>query len=93
MTTTSRIAIVPLGMSLGTFFVITYILCILFGLFVPTEGMHRTLLPALLPGFTWISWFDFLIGLVWVFAYGWYIALVFVPIRNFFVLRRGGGAD
>ena len=38
----------------------------------------------LLPGVTWISWTSFTLGLVETFAYGWYIALVFVPLYNFF---------
>ena len=34
MNTTPRLAVVPLGLSLATFFVITYVLCVLFGLYV-----------------------------------------------------------
>lgn len=86
MTTTSRMSIVPLGMSIGTFFAITYVLCVLFGLLVSAQGMHQ-LLPMLLPGFTWITWPSFILGFVWVFAYGWYIAVVFAPIYNFFAAR------
>ena len=86
MTDTSRVAIVPLGISLGMFLAITYVLCILFGLLVPAVGMHQ-LLPLVLPGFTWITWPSFLLGLVWAFAFGWYIAIVFAPIYNFFAAR------
>jgi hypothetical protein len=84
MNKAGRIAIVPLGMTLGTFFVVTYILCVLFGLLVSYPGMHR-LLSDMMPGFTWITWPSFFIGLVWAFVFGWYIAVVFVPIYNFFV--------
>ena len=86
MTTSLRLSIVPVGLSLGTFFVITYLLCILFGLLVSVQGIHQ-LLPMLLPGFTWLTWPSFLLGLVWVFAYGWYVAIVFAPIYNFFAAR------
>ena len=86
MTPTSRIAVVPLGMSLSVFFVVTYLLCLLFGLLVPTAGIHQ-MLSQLLPGFTWITWPGLLIGLVWAFAFGWYIAIVFAPIHNFFAAR------
>lgn len=86
MNRTRRVAVVPLGMSLGIFFVITYALCVLFGLVVPAEPMHR-LLPMLLPGFSWITWPSFVLGLAWAFAYGWYAALVFAPIHNFFAAR------
>ena len=88
MNRVQRIAVVPLGMGLGVFFVITYVLCVLFGLIVSAESMHR-LLPMLLPGFTWIIWPSFAIGLAWAFAYGWNVALVFVPLHNFFASRGG----
>ena len=55
--------------------------------------MHR-LLSDLLPGFTWITWPSFFIGLVWAFVFGWYIAVVFAPIHNFFIGfgRKSGSA-
>lgn len=83
MNAVTRLAIVPLGLSLGTFFVITYVLCVLFGIFVSDRGMHQ-LLAQLLPGFTWITWPSFFIGLFWSFVYGWYVAVVFAPLFNFF---------
>ena len=82
----ARLAIVPLGLSFSAFGVITYVLCILFGIFVSDQGMHR-LLSELLPWFTWITWPNFFIGLVWSFVYGWYVAIVFVPLFNFFSAR------
>ena len=89
MTTSHRLAVVPLGLSLAAFFVITYLLCVLFGFILPLESMHR-LLPMLLPGFVWLTWPAFLIGLAWAFVYGWYVAVVFVPLYNFFAARSGG---
>jgi hypothetical protein len=86
MSTTARLAIVPLGLSLGSFLVITYVLCVLFGIFVSDRGMHQ-LLAQLLPGFTWITWPSFFLGLVWSFVYGWYVAVVFAPLFNFFNAR------
>ena len=86
MTTSPRLSIVPVGLSLSTFFVITYLLCILLGLLFSGHGIQQ-LYPMLLPGFTWLTWPSFLLGLVWVFAYGWYIAIVFAPIYNFFAAR------
>ncbi|MDP2123623.1 MAG: DUF5676 family membrane protein [Parvibaculum sp.] len=86
MNKTGHIAIVPLGMSISSFFVITYVLCVLFGLLVSSQGMHQ-LLSTLLPGFTWLTWPSFLLGLVWMFGLGWYIAVIFAPIYNFFVAR------
>ena len=86
MNTTARLAIVPLGLSLGSFLVITYVLCVPFGVLISERGMHQ-LLAQLLPGFTWITWTSFFIGLVWSFICGWYIAVVFVPLFNFFAAR------
>ena len=82
----ARLAVVPLGLSLSAFGVISYVLCVLFGIFVSERGMHQ-LLPQLLPWFTWINWPSFFIGLVWSFVYGWYVAIVFVPLFNFFSAR------
>jgi hypothetical protein len=86
MNPTTRLAIVPLALSLGSFLVITYVLCVLFGLFVSERGMHQ-ILAQFLPGFTWITWPSFLLGLAWSFIFGWYIAVVFVPLFNFFSAR------
>ena len=89
MTTTPRIAVVPLGLSLSSFFVITYLLCVLYGLAVADQGFHRTLMPMLLPGFTWLTWPAFFIGLAWSVAFGWYIAVVFAPLHNVIAARGG----
>ena len=83
---TSRIAIVPLGLTLSFFLVITYVLCVIYGLLGFQQGMHQ-LLFQIIPGFTWITWPSFLIGLFWTFVWGWYIALVFAPLFNFFTAR------
>jgi len=44
----------------------------------------------LLPGFEWISWKSFLLGAVESYGYGWYIALIWVPLYNFFLLGSSG---
>lgn len=82
----SRIQVMALGMSLGSFFALTFVLCVLFDLWFPALAMNPVWAP-LLPGFTWISWSSFLLGLIEAFAYGWYIALVFGPLYNFFARR------
>ncbi len=83
-----RISVVALGMSLGIFLALTFVLCVLFDLWFPALAMNPVWAP-LLPGFTWISWASFLLGLIEAFAYGWYIALVFGPLYNFFAMRSG----
>ena len=45
------------------------------------------MLTTLLPGFELLSWRSFVLGLVESFAWGWYVALIFGPLYNFFALR------
>ena len=83
----TRLGIVPLGMSLGFTFVISYVLCVVYGILGFQQGMHQ-LLFQIFPGFTRITWPSFFLGLFWSFVFGWYIAIlrdvVFVPLFNFF---------
>lgn len=81
-----RLPVVVLGTSLGIFLAITFVLCVVFDLIFPEQAMYQTWLR-LLPGFTWLTWPSFLLGLVESFAYGWYVALVFAPIFNFLAAR------
>ncbi len=84
--TAPRLSISVLGNSLGLFFAITFALCVLFDLIFPGYAMNQVWSP-LLPGFVWLTWSGFIIGLVESFAYGWYAAIVLVPLYNFFVAR------
>ena len=86
MNPTARLPIVPLAMSLASFLAITYALCVLFGVFVSERGIHL-LFAQLLPGFTWITWPSFFLGLIWSVVLGWYVAVVFAPLFNFFAAR------
>lgn len=76
----------PVLLSLASFGVITYILCILFGLIFPQWAMYQ-LWEILLPGFTWISWGSFFVGLLGIIGYAVYVAALLVPIYNYF--RKG----
>ncbi|GJM15993.1 MAG: hypothetical protein DHS20C13_13200 [Thermodesulfobacteriota bacterium] len=73
----------PLGLALGIFFVISFILCVTFDLIFPGQAMYESWMR-LLPGFTWLTWSSFILGIIESFAYGFYIALVFCPLYNFF---------
>ena len=78
--------VVPIGMTLSIFLAISFSLCMVWGLIAPTSlHMHSAWEP-LLPGFNW-SILGYLIGLAWVVFYGWYIAVIFVPLFNFFNRR------
>ncbi|MCX8226187.1 MAG: DUF5676 family membrane protein [Sulfitobacter sp.] len=80
------ISIYAVGMSLGILLSFSFSLCVVFGLIFPGATMYQAWLP-LLPGVTWISWQSVLLGLVESFAYGWYVAVIFVPAWNFFSRR------
>ena len=83
---TRRLGIVPMGHTLSAFLVITYLVCLLLGFIVRDFGLHRPWLQ-FLPGFTWLTWQGFFIGLIESYAYGWYIAVVLVPLFNFCTRR------
>ncbi len=84
--TAPRLSISVVGNALGTFFTITFALCVLFDLIFPAYAMYPAW-KAFFPGFVWLTWSGFIIGLVESFAYGWYVAIVLVPLYNFFAAR------
>lgn len=77
------------GWTLSTFLLVTYLLCIAFGSLVPMQfHMHQAWAP-LLPGFEWLTLPGFIAGAVGSFLYGWYIAVLGVPLYRFFAGRKG----
>lgn len=60
-----------------------FVVCVVWGLLVPGAQMHRVWGP-LLPGFEWISWPMFLLGLAESYAYGWLIAAPWAWLYNRF---------
>jgi hypothetical protein len=83
-----RLALLPIGLSLSLLLAISYVLCVALGLVWWDAGLHQPWLQ-FLPGFAWLSWGSFLLGLVESVAYGWYVALVFTPLFNLFNARFG----
>ena len=81
-----RLPMVPLALSLGGFFAISFLGCILLGLIVPDGGMHRPWLQ-FFSGFEWLTTRSVLIGLVWTQVYAWWTALVFGSLFNSFAGR------
>ncbi len=49
------IPVIALGLSLSAFLVVSYVLCVLFDLWLPAQAMNPVWSP-LLPGFTWLTW-------------------------------------
>ena len=83
-TTSAPLRIIPLGLTLSTFLLITFVICVAFGMLAPQQfHMHEAWAP-LLPGFEWLTPTGFLFGAIGAFAYGWFIAMVFVPLHGFF---------
>lgn len=81
------IPLIPFGMSVSLFFVVTYTGCIVFYLLFPDLVRTHALLAQFLPGFTLLDWPSFFLGLVESFGFGWYVALIFGPLYNYFVGR------
>lgn len=85
--TAQLIPVLALGMALSLSLVITYLLCVIGYLVFPSLPIEHSALSIFLPGFTLLSWPSFFLGLVETFGWGWYVALVFGPIYNFFAAR------
>ena len=81
------LSISVLGLSLSAFFAVSYVICIIGYLIAPDLPVKHESLSIFLPGFELLSWRTFLIGLAESYAWGWYIAVVFGAIYNFFVAR------
>jgi len=80
------IPVLALGVALSLFFVISFLICVT-TYFIPGLPVSHAMLSLFLPGFVLLTWQSFWLGLVESFAWGWYAALIFGPIYNFFALR------
>ena len=82
------IPVYALGMAMSVFFVISYALCVLAYLLFPDMISGHAILPLLLPWFKFLSWGSFFLGFVESFLLGWFVAIVFGPLYNFFLTRN-----
>ncbi len=80
------------GLSAGAFLSITYVLCVAYDLIFPANAMYEAWYK-LLPGFKWLTWWSFCLGLVESFLYGIYAGLVFAPLYNLFNMMLGRRED
>ena len=74
------------GHASSLFLSLSFSLCVAWDLLFPNYAMH----PAwhtLLPGFEWLSWSSFGLGLLESYAYGWFFALIWIPLYNLFSRR------
>ena len=69
------ISLVAVGHASSALLAITFTLCVAFDLLFPGMAMYQVWLK-LLPGFEWLSWQSFFLGLAESYGYGWYITLI-----------------
>jgi len=81
------ISLIAVGHASSLFLAISFALCVGFDLLFPAHAMYQVW-QNLLPGFEWLSWQSFLLGLIESYGYGWYFALVWVPIYNVIATRK-----
>ena len=75
----------PIAIALSFVFSIFYTACVLVHLLVGgTFWPMYKIWEMVLPGFDWISWSSYFIGLTELFFGGFYVAYVLVPLYNFF---------
>jgi hypothetical protein len=80
----------PFFIAMAGLFAFSYLFCILLDLTLPGFAMYPAW-QALLPGFTWLSWPSFFLGLFETFLYGFYVAIIFVPTFNWLARRSDKG--
>jgi ammonia channel protein AmtB len=73
------------------FAALSYLLCVAYGLLIPSSVNMHQLLQIVLPGFVWISPSAFFVGLVWAVAWGVYLGGGFVLTYN--TLHRWMGSN
>ena len=84
----STLPLTAFGHATSLFFAISFVLCIAVSLIFPAHTMAQSL-QGLLPGFEWLTFKGFLLGLIESYGYGWYATLIWVPIYNVVAGHRG----
>jgi len=69
------------GWSLGGLLAISYVLCVIWDTVFPGLAMYPVW-EKLLPGFSW-SAIGLTVGFIEALAYGFYVAVIFVPLFNY----------
>lgn len=82
-----RVNLVALGHAASLFLAITFTLCVAYDVLFPQWAMFQAW-QKLLPGFRGLDWKSFFIGLVECYVYGWYFAVFWAPLYNFFARAR-----
>lgn len=80
------ISLKAVGHATSSFLAVSFVLCVGFDLLFPAHAMFQVW-QRLLPGFDWLTWKSFALGLIESYGYGWYFALIWIPIYNVVVAR------
>ncbi|HSR64235.1 MAG TPA: DUF5676 family membrane protein [Xanthomonadaceae bacterium] len=88
-----RLRISVVGWALSTFLLLSFLLCVAGYLAFPRLPIAHSALSLVLPGFTLLDWTSFCLGLVESFAWGWYIAVGFGLLYNFFASQAAATGD
>lgn len=84
---THHLSVVVVGQATSLFLVITFLLCVFLAIVTSRPEFHDVWFK-MLPGVAPLTWASGLLGVVETAIYGWYIALVFVPLYNWAAMRR-----
>ena len=80
------LSLTAVGHATSLFLAMTFVVCVGFDLLFPAHAMYQAW-QHLLPGFQWITWKSFFLGAIESYGYGWYVALIWVPLYNVFAMR------
>ena len=84
---THRLSVAVVGQAASLFLFITFLLCVFLAVVTSRPEFHDVWFK-MLPGVAPLTWASGLLGVVETTVYGWYIALVFVPLYNWAATRR-----
>ncbi|HLC02949.1 MAG TPA: hypothetical protein VJK02_07930 [Anaerolineales bacterium] len=84
----NKLSFWPIAWTLAVFSAVVFTLDVLLGVLFPNWWAMQRLYEFLLPGYMFISWGSYLLGLVEIFIGGFLTAVLFVPIYNFFAGRE-----
>lgn len=76
----------PVALAAGSFLAIAFVLCVFWDLVFPGLQMYPAW-QAFLPGFKWLNWGSFFLGIFEAYVYGFFVGYVFIPLYNLFAVR------
>ncbi len=79
--------------SLASFGAISFVLCVGYGLLAPAAFHPSWLLEALLPGFKWLGFGSFVLGLIESVLYGAWAGVLYSALYNYFAGRAAREAE